>query len=198
MKRHLQVFPGLLVLVAFAATAVFAVTPRDPAVRAAKRFERIQQRLNLTPDQASRLKPIYDRYVQQREADVQANRDKVRSVLTPEQQAQLDQAKAQRKAARASGQTMERGKFPRLNLTDEQKAQLKALRQSSMEQAKSERQQFLAQAGAVLNAEQTAQLTRMMSHRHGRCHGRHGKHGHGRNDTHHTDNTPTGIPQGFP
>jgi Spy/CpxP family protein refolding chaperone len=68
-------------------------------------------------------------------------RSQIEAVMTPEQRQKLSQLQAQRQASRASGKGM-------MNLTADQKARLKAIRESSQSQFK-----------AILTPAQQAQLT---------------------------------------
>jgi periplasmic protein CpxP/Spy len=106
------------------------------------------QRLNLTPEQKTKMQEIG-----------RNTRAQIEAVLTPEQKTKLKAAMAERKAQRqqrqgqqGEGQRQERrGKkgdiFASLNLTDAQKDQIKQIRESSKQQMQ-----------AILTPEQLAQM----------------------------------------
>ncbi|AFZ24069.1 P pilus assembly/Cpx signaling pathway, periplasmic inhibitor/zinc-resistance associated protein [Cylindrospermum stagnale PCC 7417] len=87
------------------------------------------QKLNLTDAQKSQLKQIRE-----------STRAQIDQVLTAEQKAQLEKLKAERQAQRGQGQRPqqrgERGKkgFAALNLSEDQKAQIKKIMESSKQQ----------------------------------------------------------------
>jgi Spy/CpxP family protein refolding chaperone len=85
-------------------------------------------RLNLTPDQKTKMQQLRA-----------ATRSQIEAVLTPQQRQQLAQVKAQRQANRQDGKGM--------NLTADQKTQLKAIRETNQQQFK-----------AMLTPAQQAQL----------------------------------------
>lgn len=114
-------------------------------------LQRMQTNLNLTPDQVSALQPTFAQMKQQRHAEHEAFKAKLQSVLTPDQFAQLQQSKG-------SGH---RHAFKNLNLSDDQKAQLKQYRMSMKPQLKAEREQFRNQLMAVLTPDQQAKFKSM-------------------------------------
>ena len=102
------------------------------------------KKLNLTPEQKAKIKEIRSN-----------TRTQIEAVLTPEQKTKLQAAMAEHKAQRQQGQRKEgRGKkgdiFASLGLTTEQKAKMKAIRESSKQQM-----------DAVLTPEQKAQIKQM-------------------------------------
>ena len=97
----------------------------------------------------------------------QQEMNEIRAVLTPAQRAQADSLMAQRKAhagkrgfARGEmrGRAGWQGTFKTLNLTDAQKAQIKAIRAKYQGQAKTTREQEMNEIRAVLTADQRAKL----------------------------------------
>lgn len=134
-------------------------------------FERMAQHLSLTESQQSQLKPIFEAQKAQRKQLRQQFQAQMRAILTPEQVAQLDQHKAERRAERAEGgregwKRGERGgKFASLNLSDTQKSQLKALREARKPQMQAQRQQFEQQLASILTVEQRAKVEEMKQRR---------------------------------
>jgi Spy/CpxP family protein refolding chaperone len=146
----------------------------------------LQKQLGLSQEQVDKLKPIFQSWQQQQKAHREAWETKLHEVLTADQQAQLDQMKAQRLEARKEGRKEgckegrkegskcdSRGKTTfekKLALTADQKAQLKAFHQQNAPQMKAEREQHLAQIREVLTPDQQARFEKMMK-RHGAHHG---------------------------
>jgi len=93
------------------------------------------EELNLTDSQSEQIESIFTN-----------SRDQMRSVLTAEQQATWDEAKAEGRRARRE-----------LNLSDAQRNELRSIRESSREEVE-----------AVLTAEQREQLEQMREERMGR------------------------------
>jgi Spy/CpxP family protein refolding chaperone len=67
------------------------------------RIDRMGWRLNLTPEQKTKLKPIFEQRQALRNAQRQAMRKQVAQILTPAQLAQWDQMRAQRGLRRGAG-----------------------------------------------------------------------------------------------
>jgi periplasmic protein CpxP/Spy len=125
--------PGALALaLAYAAPLlpVVAQTPTAPAGQYSKRGIN----LNLTADQKAQLKQIRE-----------STRSQIDAVLTQEQREQLAAAKQQRQQGQQGQKT--RGMWASLNLTADQKAKVKAIRQDAKQKM-----------DAVLTAEQRQQL----------------------------------------
>jgi periplasmic protein CpxP/Spy len=121
------------------------------------RMEKLAKKLNLSEDQRSQLNGIRTRTA-----------TKIRAILTPEQQAKFDAAKAEqqkrREAMKANGGRRSEGDEPNpqgvlrsLNLTDSQKAQMKEIQAAAK-----------AEMDGVLTASQKAQLEQLKQQRQGR------------------------------
>jgi periplasmic protein CpxP/Spy len=80
---------------------------------------------------AGDVKAQLDAMRPQMQAVRKANREAMRNVLTPEQRAQVKEARQSRGFARGQARAMRGAAAQKLNLTDEQKAQLKQLRETS-------------------------------------------------------------------
>jgi protein CpxP len=164
-------------------------------------FKHIAQKLNLTQQQQDQLKPIFEKQHQQVRAirqDTSLSQDQkkqkidalhqdmqtqMNAVLTPAQQQQWAQMKAQGK------QKMGARMAKKLNLSAQQQEQLKPIFQKRHEQAKAIwqdnaltkdqkkekmqalRQQTKTQMDAVLTPEQQQQLQQMRQNRRGHRHG---------------------------
>lgn len=88
------------------------------------------QSLNLTEQQKEQLKGLRELSREERDA-------KMKQILTPEQYAKFAEMKSRR------GQRGQRGPFADLNLTEQQKAQMKELRKLSAEERQARLQQIL-------------------------------------------------------
>lgn len=140
VKRFLLLPGALAIALSYAAPMlpVAAQTPTAPAEQHHKRGAN----LNLTEDQKTQLKQIRE-----------ATRSQIDAILTPEQKAKLDAAKQQRQQGQQEqGQQGQRGQKPRgmwasLNLTADQKARIKTIRQDAKQKM-----------DAVLTAEQRQKL----------------------------------------
>jgi Spy/CpxP family protein refolding chaperone len=99
----------------------------------------------------------------------QQEMNEVRAILTPAQRAKADAAAAQRKSRGgmrgARGGRDQGGAFRDLNLTDAQKAQMKAIRAKYQGQSQTTRQQEMNEIRAVLTPEQRAQADSAMAQR---------------------------------
>lgn len=172
-----------VLLVALTTSATFARAAGDGtsgADHAQKKWQRMVDRLHLTPDQQTRLQPIVTAHQERLKAQREQTKAQMTAVLTPEQRARFEQLMAERKSRRqAQGQgsgtaagTEGRGRDSKgkgllrsLNLTDTQKTQLKQMRQESKAARNAEQQQFVAQVEAILTPEQRAQFEQMRAHR---------------------------------
>ncbi len=65
-----------------------------------KRMERMSNNLELNEQQQQQLQEIVQTQVEQRKAMRESHADRVKSILTPEQQVKFDEQRAQRKAKR--------------------------------------------------------------------------------------------------
>ncbi len=105
----------------------------------------------------------------------QQEMNEVRGVLTPAQRAQADSLMAQRKqnggkrgfrpGAMRGGRGENGGAFGNLNLTDAQKAQIKAIRTKYQGQASTSREQERNEIRAILTADQRAKMDAAMAQR---------------------------------
>jgi Spy/CpxP family protein refolding chaperone len=138
---------------------------------------RMKKQLNLSQDQVNQLKPILAAQRDARKQQHEAFAQQFRGILTPEQQAKLDQMKAQREAYRQNkdwegARKSHHNGFASLNLTDAQKAQVKQIREQMRPQMQANREQFRSQVEGVLNADQKAKFEQMLAQRQ-QQHGRH-------------------------
>lgn len=136
MIKLMPMLAGALALTLTSAPLVVkADSPSGVTVAQAQKPEKWQN-LNLTPEQRTRMAEIRTQTRAQMEA-----------VLTPQQREQLNAA------TQESGQRR-RGAFANLNLTPEQQAQIRQIRQSAKSQMRS-----------VLTPEQQQQLQQMRENR---------------------------------
>lgn len=137
------------------AALLLAIATAAPAERGHRHnhdpLARLQSKLGLSEAQLAQLRPAFQPMKQRHEAFKQH----FRALLTPEQLVSLEQNK---------------GGMRHLQLSDEQKAQMKSYWQSQRESMKQERQQIDAQIQATLTPEQLTKYQQMKSHRGKRHH----------------------------
>ncbi|MBC6996197.1 hypothetical protein QWY85_20955 [Neolewinella lacunae] len=128
------------------------------------RVEKMYGNLNLTDLQKQEIKALYQAERDQRKAEHKAFQAKVHALLTPEQ---LEQLKANQAAAmelrKAQGKPTREGmqeRFSSLNLSEEQKAQIKTIMEEGRtgDRSPEARKARQAKIEAVLTPEQRAQL----------------------------------------
>lgn len=125
---------------------------------------RMMQRLNLSADQQARLQPLFE----EQQAQRQQFRSQMEAILTPEQRAQMQSGGGGRRGGGMGG-------FRQLNLSEDQKARMQALRESMRPQMRASRQKMQSQMQSVLTPEQMQQLNEMRQQRGGGRGGRAGR-----------------------
>jgi periplasmic protein CpxP/Spy len=150
--KSLSLLAGAIALTLTATVAPFAVQAQTAfsspfqVAQAAKKGP--WESLGLSEDQKARIKQI------------QSNaRAQMENVFTPEQKAKLEAARQARRAQRQPGERPEAGqrrgkKMADLNLTDDQKARMRTIRENTKQQIE-----------AVLTTEQRAKLQEMKATR---------------------------------
>ncbi|HEY9906113.1 MAG TPA: hypothetical protein V6D18_00740 [Thermosynechococcaceae cyanobacterium] len=118
--------PGAIVLAVAAAPILPGITA--PTGTAIAQSQPRADKLNLTADQKAKLKQVRE-----------ATQSKIQAVLTPEQRQQLETLKQQRQSQRQQGQKQPRaarqnGGMAALNLTNDQKAQIRQIRESAKQE----------------------------------------------------------------
>lgn len=156
-KKFATTLTGLALIATFLFAAPGVAQAEGHGDRRAKmqqRFEKMKTELNLDAEQAERIRQIFDAH----RGAHQSKRARMKEILTPEQLAQLKEMKKNR-------QPGERGKFrermAQLGLSDDQKAQLKAMR----EEGKGKRQQIQEEIRQVLNPDQQARFDELRAER---------------------------------
>lgn len=148
------------------------VAPAERGHHRGSPLDRLKSSLNLTDDQVARLQPTFDSIRQKHQADRQAFEAKMKTILTPEQQQKMADARREHK----------RGGFRDLNLTDDQKAQMKAFWESRRGEMKgkfeADRAQIDSQLQATLTPEQMTKYNEMKSRMKERWAERGGRRGH--------------------
>ncbi|MBE9029756.1 P pilus assembly/Cpx signaling pathway, periplasmic inhibitor/zinc-resistance associated protein [filamentous cyanobacterium LEGE 11480] len=159
MKRKIIALVAGAALIAAPLMTNFA-TANTPGGGRSGRMERLAKKLNLNETQKTQLKAIHEE-----------TKAKMQAVFTPEQKAQIEAKRAERKQrwqeykenggqrpeGRRRGRKGRRGMFKELNLSDAQKAELKQIRQEAK-----------AAKDAVLTDAQKAQLQEMKQQRRAR------------------------------
>ena len=151
---------GLALALTIGATAFAA---DGPGKRNHDPLQRLQSKLNLSADQVAQLKPTFEQMKQKHQAERAQFKSKLQSILTPDQLAKLEANKGEHR----------RGGMKDLNLSDDQKAQMKGLWGQKSPEMKAERERMQAQILAVLTPEQQAKYKEMQQHK-GRHHNRGG------------------------
>ena len=127
-------------------------------------FKKVFAELNLSDEKKTAMKSLRD---QKRSETItrEAFKTQMASILTPEQQAKMAQIKSQR-----GERKHHRGKggfkkvFARLNLSDEQKAAMKSLREQQRAGTIT-RETFKSEMAGILTPEQSAMMQQMKSQR---------------------------------
>ena len=121
-------------------------------------LQRLQSKLNLSADQVAKLQPTFESMKQRHQAQRAQFESKLQAILTPDQLAQWQKSKGEHR----------RG-MKELNLSADQKAQVKAMWAQNGPEKKAQRQQVESQIMAVLTPEQQAKFKTMHQH-HGHRH----------------------------
>lgn len=126
----------------------------DRQQRMQKRLDRMTTELNLSPDQAERIRQLMDA----RRSNFQNKRERMKSILSEEQLAALKEMRKNRKRG-------ERGNFrerlAELGITEDQMSQLRAMRQ----EGKASRKALQADIEAVLDPDQLARFQELKAER---------------------------------
>ncbi|WP_299871390.1 hypothetical protein [uncultured Cocleimonas sp.] len=120
-------------------------------------FKKVFAQLNLTDAQKTQLKELRN---QKRDGNLtrESFKSEMAGILTAEQNAKLEQIKAQR-GERKQGRKMKREQMKSLNLTAEQKTQMKDARKELREELRSQRKEAMtAKMKTILTAEQFAKF----------------------------------------
>lgn len=156
--KSLSLLASAIAITLTATVAPFAVQAQ-PAFSSPFQVAQAQRKgnwesLGLSEDQKARIKVIQNNA-----------RAQMEQVFTPEQKAKLEAARQERQAQRQAGERPQPGEFRQrrgkkmadLNLTDDQKARMRAIRENTKQQIE-----------AVLTTEQRAKLQEMKANRRGR------------------------------
>ena len=161
MKKNWIISAGVaLALGALATVAVAERGDKQPALR-------MLNRLGLTADQQEQLQALREAMRAQRETMAAANeeyREALMNILTAEQREALKEMRGRRGWAGKGQHDMRRGglgAFSRLDLTEEQREQLKALRQEQRAERRATRQKHRTALESVLTAQQRERLEQM-------------------------------------
>lgn len=158
MKKNWIISAGVaLALGALATVAVAERGDKQPAMR-------MLNRLDLTADQQEQLQALREAMRAQRETMAVANeeyREALMNILTDEQREALKEMRGRRGWAGKGRHDMRRGgpgAFARLDLTAEQREQLKALRQEQRAERRATRQKHRTALESVLTDQQRERL----------------------------------------
>ncbi len=171
-QRMLKALAGVGLAVTLVFSGAVSAEPGQGKTRVGPnhqhRLEKLQADLGLTSEQTSQIKSI----METSRTEMKQLREQMRTVFTPEQQAQMKSWRENRKEGERPNREAMKSKWEALGLTDAQKDQLKSYR----EQMKSKREGTKSQIAAVLTPEQQAQWEAKKSEFRGK-HKRGGKHG---------------------
>lgn len=173
MKRKTPIV-ALIVALLLLTTALFtlrtyaesAATPSStvsPAQDAAGKDRSPMKCLNLTEEQKTKMKALREDSKTKLAALREEQQAKMKAILTPEQIAKLDAAKAEGNEKQGKGKRG--GIFKELNLTDEQKTKMKAIREELQPKLAALREQQESAMKQVLTPEQQKTLEEMKSKR---------------------------------
>lgn len=158
MKKNWIISAGVaLALGALATVAVAERGGKQPALR-------MLNRLDLTADQQEQLQALREAMRTQRETMAAVNeeyREALTNILTDEQREALKEMRGRRGWAGKGRHDMRRGgpgAFSRLDLTDEQREQLKTLRQEQRAERRATRQKHRTALESVLTDQQRERL----------------------------------------
>lgn len=143
--------------------------------RGSKLMTRIKTECRLTDEQAQKLKPMLRAYHDSEKLRTKSAREQRSALLTPEQQAITQQRRTHGAKGSADwggggdeeahkGGGAQGGQGQRLNLTDDQKTKMRAIREASKSQHQSNQQALFSQTRTVLNAEQESRLEQIIQH----------------------------------
>lgn len=165
MKTRIAALLSML-LIGLVASAAFAGGAKGTD-RSQKYWQRVVTKLSLTPDQQTQLQPIFQARQQQMKANREAGRSQFLALLTPDQQATMKKNQEAARAARTAHEKYDRKSgWKALNLTADQKAQMKNFRQQNRAKMEAQKKQYVAQVEAVLNDTQKTTFEQMMAHQH--------------------------------
>ena len=158
MKTFTTMLIGGVFLVGLAVTV-----PAEPGQRQrGTHLERLEARLKLSPEQVELLRPTFESVKERHQSQRAAFQAHLRSILTPEQLAKMEESKDERG----------RGGLRNLDLSQEQRGQLKSYWDSQRSTMEQDRAQIDSQLQATLTPEQLAQYQEMKAkwgqHRRGR------------------------------
>lgn len=129
---------------------------------------RLAQRLELTDAQKQQIRPLLQGFQEQRKTRMEGYRARFEALLTPEQRAKWAQFREQRNQAggeRAQRPGKGEGPFGQLGLTDQQKAQMRTLREQAQAENQSALQALLGQVQPFLNEAQRTELQQILQER---------------------------------
>lgn len=89
-----------LLLATLLSASTFAAFASPDAGRMEKRMERMTKSLELNEKQQQQMREIMKRYMEKRKAIKEEKINKIKSILTPEQQKKFEKHRAERKARR--------------------------------------------------------------------------------------------------
>ncbi len=102
MKKAILVL-SIGVLSIFGGNDLLAQAKNDPAQKVENRVKRMDEKLNLTDAQETKVRELFTKQMQTKEAakaQRKANRQELKTILTDEQWQKLEQMKKERKAAK--------------------------------------------------------------------------------------------------
>ena len=123
----------------------------------------ILKELNLTEAQQQQIQPISMSFRKQMRGLQQAFQEKMKTVLTPEQQTRLEASRAQAQQSGKRGNPQE--EMRQLGLTKEQRQQIRVLREEQRPSMQAAFQQYVTQVKAVLTPEQQTRFEKLVKER---------------------------------
>jgi Spy/CpxP family protein refolding chaperone len=126
-------------------------------------LSRLESKLNLSQDQVAQLKPTFAQMRSEHEAERHQFQARMQAILTPDQLAKM------------KTEHDHHHHWKDLNLTADQRSQMKAMWEQNKPQMEAEHKQFDSQMMAVLTPAQQAKFTEMKAHWHHHHGHRHGQ-----------------------
>jgi len=142
-----------VLLLALGLVAALLLAPTAARAGQDEGWKELQSQLSLSPEQVERMKPILKSYQDARKANLQAFKQRINAMLTPEQGAQLQQMRDEARSSNDRKGLLKR-MITELGLTPGQIADLKSAISEHRERQKDNRERFLAEVRTVLTPDQ--------------------------------------------
>jgi hypothetical protein len=147
---------GLLVALAPAPAAAESGPCTPPSVGILKDF------LKLKPAQVQRIQTLLANYDKQHRERLEAFHSNLRSILTPQQAAQFEDMRKQRKQGQSGSKGGLRSLQEKLGLTDEQVSRIRSYSAQAREKARADHASLMAGLKSILSSDQSARFENLL------------------------------------